>query len=172
MTPPTTPEELIEYLASLEIQTTTYTHAPVFTVEQSKKLRGDLPGGHCKSLFLKDRRDGLWLVVALEHRKIDLKALRRALGAHKGLSFEKPERMNDVLGVEPGAVTPFAVFNDADNRVEVVLDRQLLDTNPLNFHPLRNDRTTAIAPADLLEFLRRREHSPRVIDFDSLSSAP
>ena len=165
----TTPEELLELMVSLGIQTKTYQHAPVFTVEQSKRLRGDLPGGHCKSLFLRDKKRHLFLVVALEHRKIDLKKLARTLGAHKNLSFGSAELMMEALGVAPGAVTPFAVVNDPEQRVQVVLE---LDVNPLNYHPLDNDRTTAIAPADLLRFLEASDHAPQLLDFDSLAVQP
>ena len=161
----TTPEELLELLVSLGIQTKTYQHAPVFTVEESKRLRGDLPGGHCKSLFLRDKKRQLFLVVALEHRKIDLKSLRRSLDAHKNLSFGTPELMMEALGVTPGAVTPFAVINDTERRVQVVLDRAMLDVDLLNYHPLKNDRTTAIAPGDLIRFLEASDHAPELLDF-------
>ena len=161
----TTPEELLEFLVSLGIQTKTYQHAPVFTVEESKRLRGDLPGGHCKSLFLRDKKRQLFLVVALEHRKIDLKSLRRSLDAHKNLSFGTPELMMEALGVTPGAVTPFAVINDTERRVQVVLDRAMLDVDLLNYHPLKNDRTTAIAPGDLIRFLEASDHAPELLDF-------
>lgn len=161
----TAPEELLEFLARNGIQTRSYEHAPVFTVEQSRQLRGDLPGGHCKSLFLKDKNHALWLVVALEHRSIELKSLRRQLGARKGLSFASPELLLEILGVEPGAVTPFAVINDRDSRVQVVLDRGMLELDPLNYHPLTNDRTTAISPADLRRFLSACDHEPMLVDF-------
>jgi Ala-tRNA(Pro) deacylase len=161
----TTPEGLLDFLKRHHIDTVTYDHPPVFTVEESRRLRGDLPGGHCKSLFLKDKNRRLWLVVALEHRKIDLKRLRDVLGARKGLSFGSPELLMEVLGVTPGAVTPFAVINDRDARVHVVLDRGMLDVDPLNYHPLTNDRTTAISPADLERFLTACNHPPTVLDF-------
>lgn len=161
----TTPEELLSFLEDHDIETTTYDHPPVFTVEESRRLRGDLPGGHCKSLFLKDKKKKLWLVVALEHRKIDLKRLRDELGARKGLSFGSPELLRDVLGVIPGAVTPFAVINDRDGRVQVVLDRGMLDVDPLNYHPLTNERTTAISPTDLERFLKACGHDPLFLNF-------
>jgi Ala-tRNA(Pro) deacylase len=62
-------------------------------------------------------------------------------------------------------VTPFAVINDVAARVHVVLDREMLALDPLNYHPLTNDRTTAIAPADLTRFLRACDHEPTILDF-------
>jgi len=161
----TSPEELLEFLTNHGIETHTYRHPPVFTVEESRQLRGDLAGGHCKSLFLKDKNESLWLVVALENRSIDLKTLRVELQARKGLSFGSPELLMEVLGVTPGAVTPFAVINDSDGRVQVILDRGMLAIDPLNYHPLTNDRTTAISPDDLVRFLVACGHEPVVMDF-------
>ncbi len=164
---PATPDELFARLEELGIETTTHTHPPLFTVEESKRLRGDLPGGHCKSLFLKDRKGRLWLVVVLEDRTVDLKRLRRRLGASKTLSFGRPELLEEVLGVTPGAVTPFALINDTGRRVQVVLDKAMLTHDPLNYHPLHNAATTAIAPDDLVRFIESCGHRPIVLDFDA-----
>jgi Ala-tRNA(Pro) deacylase len=122
-----------------------------------------MPGGHCKSLFLKDKMGQLWLVVALEDRAIDMKDLRRRIGAAP-LSFGKPELLADALGVEPGAVTPFALVNDPEHRVNVVLDAEMMTHDPLNYHPLTNTATTAIAAADLLAFIADCGHEARVVD--------
>ena len=64
MPPPLmTPEELFASFDALGIAYRTYSHPPVFTVAEAVALRGKLPGGHCKSLFLKDKRGGFWLAV-------------------------------------------------------------------------------------------------------------
>lgn len=164
---PLTPDQLFARLDALGIAHRTYTHPPVFTVAEAAALRGELPGGHCKSLFLKDKKGGLWLVVALEERCIDLKRLAEALGAPR-FSFGSAELLQQVLGVTPGSVTPFALANDPANRVAVVLDQGMLAHCPLNYHPLRNDRTTAVAPADLLRFIADCGHRPRIVDLDEL----
>jgi Ala-tRNA(Pro) deacylase len=160
---PLTPDALFARFDALGIAHRTYTHPPVFTVEEAKALRGTLPGGHCKSLFLKDKKAGLWLVVALEETRVDLKLLADRLGAPR-FSFGSADLLYDVLGVRPGSVTPFAAINDAERRVAVVLDRAMLAHDPLNYHPLENDRTTAIAPGDLLRFLDACGHPPRIVD--------
>src|SRR5215468_11974256 len=149
---PATPDELLARLEALGIAQRTYEHPAVFTVEEAKALRGKLPGGHCKSLFLKDKRGGLWLAVVLEERRVDLKRLADALGAPR-FSFGNPDLLSEVLGIRPGSVTPFALINDCDHRVTVVLDKEMLAHEPLNYHPLENERTTAIFAADLLRFI-------------------
>jgi Ala-tRNA(Pro) deacylase len=163
MTDHLTPEALFARFDALGIAHKTYTHPPVFTVEEAKALRGTLPGGHCKSLFLKDKKAGLWLVVALEECRVDLKMLADALGASR-FSFGSAELLYEVLGVRPGSVTPYAAINDHEGQVTVILQRAMLAHDPLNYHPLENTRTTAIAPDDLIRFLEATGHPPRIFD--------
>jgi Ala-tRNA(Pro) deacylase len=165
---PTSPDQLLARLGELGLKTRTVTHPPVFTVEEAKALRGELPGAHIKNLFLRDKKERMWLVVAEEDRSIDLKALGERLGAGR-LSFGSPERLMTYLGVIPGAVTPFGVINDTANRVQVVIDAALLDHDPVNCHPLCNDRTTAISPADLLAFFAATGHQPEVMDLAAVA---
>ena len=166
---PLTPEQLFARFDRLGIAHRTYTHPPVFTVAEAVALRGQLPGGHCKSLFLKDKKGGLWLIVALEERRIDLKRLADRLEAPR-FSFGNAELLFQVLGVRPGSVTPFALANDSAQRVTVVLDKGMLDHEPLNYHPLENDRTTAISPADLLRFIAGCGHRARIVDLEAAAA--
>ncbi|MDH5504169.1 MAG: prolyl-tRNA synthetase associated domain-containing protein [Acidimicrobiia bacterium] len=153
---------LIAFLEDLGIVTTTVQHPPLYTVEDSKALRGDLPGGHCKNLFLRNKKGQMWLVVCPEDRVLDMKDLGERIGAGR-VSFGSPERLTTHLGVLPGAVTPFAVMNDADRLVRVVLDEALMAESLLNFHPLVNDQTTSITPGDLMKFLEAVDHRPVVL---------
>jgi Ala-tRNA(Pro) deacylase len=166
-TPRLSPEDLFARLDALGIGHRTYSHPPAFTVAEAVSLRGALPGGHCKSLFLQDKKGGFWLAVMLEARRVDLKKLADRLGAPR-LSFGRPEDLWRLLGVRPGSVTPFALANDQGGAVTAVLDRGMLDFDPLNYHPLVNDRTTAIAPGDLLRFLRACGHAPRTLPLDDI----
>ncbi|HUK59174.1 MAG TPA: prolyl-tRNA synthetase associated domain-containing protein [Stellaceae bacterium] len=167
---PATPDDLFRRLDALGIAYRTHTHPPVFTVAEAVALRGQLPGGHCKCLFLEDRKGGLWLVVVLEERRLDLKALSERLAAPR-FSFGSPSKMRAALGVEPGSVTPFALVNESAAAVTVVLDAEMLRHDPLNYHPLVNTATTAVAPRDLLRFLEACGHRPRTLDLADLDRA-
>ena len=153
----------MERLEALGISTTTVEHPAVFTVKEAKSLRGELSGGHSKNLFLKDKKGQLWLVVTLEDREINLKALRKSIGSAQ-LSFAKPELLMEVLGLRPGSVSPFGVINDTSGRVNVVLDKALMTYPVLNFHPMINTATTRITPEDLGSFLIYTGHCPLVAD--------
>ena len=158
------PQQLFARLGELGIAHRTVEHPPVFTVEEAKVLRGDLPGHHIKNLFLRNKKEEMWLVVALEDRAIDLKRLGEALGAGR-LSFGSAERLKRHLGVEPGSVTPLALINDSGRSVRLVLDCALADGAPVNVHPLVNTMTTTLEPTALLRFFAATGHEPRWLDF-------
>ena len=159
---PVTPDELFAYLDSLGIAHRTVSHPPVFTVEEARALRGQVPGGHTKNLFLRDKKGALFLVVAPEDAAIELKSLHRLLGASGRFSFCSADVMRETLGVEPGSVTPFAMINDKAGRVTVILDAAMMAHDVLNFHPLLNTGTTTISREGLLKFLEATGHRPRI----------
>jgi Ala-tRNA(Pro) deacylase len=160
---PVTPDELFAALDRLGIAHPTVTHPPLFTVEQSQALRGTIAGGHTKNLFLKDKKGALFLVTALEDAAIELKSLHRRLDASGRFSFGPADLMREVLGVEPGAVTPFGAINDIARRVTIVLDAELMAHETINAHPLVNTMTTSIARGDLVRFLEATGHPPRIV---------
>jgi Ala-tRNA(Pro) deacylase len=158
----TTPDQLFAALDALGIAHATIKHPPLFTVEQSQALRGQIPGGHTKNLFLRDKKHELYLVVAEEDAAIDLKGLHRLLGANGRFSFGSADLLREVWGVEPGAVTPFGAINDREGRVTVVLDAAMMAHDTLNYHPLVNTMTTSIKRDDLVKFLQSTGHEPRI----------
>ncbi|WP_404423113.1 prolyl-tRNA synthetase associated domain-containing protein [Thalassospira australica] len=156
---------LFDYLENLGIETRTHEHVPLFTVEDSQSLRGDLPGLHAKNLFMKDKKDVLWLLVVEENTQVRMNQLHKALGCAR-LSFGKPELLLETLGITPGSVTPFALINDRDRKVNFAIDAKLANGDILNFHPLRNDRTTTIQSGDLMKFITSLGYATRIIDFE------
>jgi len=168
VTAPVTEEGLFARLGSLGVPYTLHRHPPVFTVEEAQALRGTLPGAHVKNLFLRDKKKSLWLVTVQEDRQIDLKALRHVLQARGNLSFGNAELLMEMLGVVPGAVTPFGIVNDRAKAVTVILDRSILDQDPVNAHPLRNDMTISVSPEGLSRFLEAEDHAPTIVDFDKM----
>jgi Ala-tRNA(Pro) deacylase len=162
------PAELLALLDQLGVAHVTLRHEAVFRVEDGPHLKALLPGGHSKNLFLKDAKDRLWLISALDETQIDLKALSGAIGSAR-LSFGSAERLFGALGVRPGSVSPFGLINDRERKVTLVLDRALLAREPLNFHPLTNTATTAVSREGLRTLLKHLQVTPVVVDF---SAAP
>lgn len=166
---PASEQDLLDKLRELEIETELHRHPPLFTVEDSQKLRGEIPGGHCKSLFLKDKKHTFILAVLSENRRVDLKALHKSNIIPAGrLSFASAERMIDILGIKPGAVTPFSLINVENKDLIVLLDKGMLENDYLNYHPLHNEATLTIHKDDLIKFIKYFGYNPIIMDFDSL----
>lgn len=166
MAEPATPEDLFARFDALGVRHTTTRHRPVFTVEEGADLKAQMPGGHSKNLFLKDKKGALYLLCALGDTAIDLNAVSKLIGAGR-FSFGSADLLMRHLGVTPGAVTLFALINDPDRHVKLLLDEGLFGYDLVNFHPLRNDATTAITPADMLKFIASLGRDPVRIAFDA-----
>jgi Ala-tRNA(Pro) deacylase len=142
-------------------------HAPLFTVEDSKSLRGQIEGAHSKNLFLKDAKANFFLISIEESASIDLKKTMQQIQSKK-LSFAKPEYLQDILGIEPGSVSPFALLNDTKKQVKFYLDRSFLDSETVNFHPLINTATVNISPQNLIELIEKYHNPVNYIDLENL----
>ena len=162
------PEDIFKRLDELQIEYTTYNHPPVFTVDDSAFIKEMIDGGHTKNLFLRSKRKVTYLVVALEDAKIDLKKLAKKLEAGR-FSFGSPERLLDMLGVTPGSVCPFSLINDTDQSVKVVLDKDMMDHEWVNYHPLINTMSTKLRSSDLLKFIDSCGHQPEILDLSDIS---
>ena len=158
-----TTEDLFLFLGGLGIQTRTHAHPPLFTVEESRAMRGEIPGLHAKNLFVRDRGKAYFLIVLEEDSRIDLKTLHDSIGARGKVSFGSAEALFDLWGVTPGSVTPFGAINDPEGRVQVVVEARLASAAQANFHPLENNRTTTISGPDLIRFLRACGHEPLLL---------
>ncbi len=165
-----TPEDLFAFLDGAGIAHETKHHPALFTVEDSKRLRGVIPGAHVKNLFLKDKKGALFLVTAVEDTVIDLKTLHTIIGAQGRLTFGAADLLREVLGVEPGSVTPFGVINDRLHRVAVIVDGRLAAHERINVHPLVNTMTTGVSREGLFAFFAATGHDARIVDMHAPES--
>ncbi|NNE57460.1 MAG: prolyl-tRNA synthetase associated domain-containing protein [Hellea sp.] len=165
---PASRADLFALFDELEIDHKTTEHQPVFTVEESAEIKASLPGVHTKNLFLKDKGGNFFLICAESHARIKVNKLHPHLGC-KRLSFGKAEYLMEHLGVEPGSVTLFSVMNDKPGAVKLIVDKTLADADIVNFHPLKNDATTAISADDMIKFAKATGHEPLIMDFAILT---
>jgi Ala-tRNA(Pro) deacylase len=157
--------DLLALLDALGLAHRTVEHEAIFTVDEGRHLKAQLPGGHSKNLFLKDKAGKLYLAVALGETRVDLVGLGKKIGAKGRLSFASAALLTASLGVTPGAVTPFGLMNETARRLSgVVVDSALLAHDPVWFHPLENTASTAVSPAGFLRFLDHCRVLPLVLD--------
>lgn len=165
---PTSPSELLAMLEALNFKTVTHHHKAVFTVEESNEVTSNITGGHTKNLFLKDKKDNYFLIIAGHHAKIKLNKAHKLIGAHKRVSFASEEKLMEFLGVKPGSVNAFAPLNDKLGKVTVIIDTPLLENELINAHPLTNTMTTTISREDLLAFLEHIDHVPKIVQLSEI----
>lgn len=157
--------DLFVSLDALGVAHHTHEHPPVFTVEQSREHWAAIDAAHTKNLLLKDAGGAFWLVVMPADAPLDLKSLPPRIGA-KRLRFASGEDLRRLLGVESGSVSAFALLNDRDREVRLVLDRRIADAPRVALHPLDNARTTVISADDLGRFLASIGVTPLIADLD------
>jgi Ala-tRNA(Pro) deacylase len=160
---PTSPESLMEQLKALDIEFTLYHHEAVYTVEESDKVDADISGTHCRNLFLRDKKKKNYLVVLQNSTDVDMKKLPSVIGSDR-LSFGSSDRLWENLGVRPGSVCPFSIVNDAENKVKILLDKSMMETDIVNYHPLLNTMTVGLKPADLIKFIESTGHEAHIVD--------
>ena len=159
---PATTTDLFAMFDRMGIEYSTIEHPPFFTVAEGRPWHDKIPGLHGKNLFLKDRKGGIWLIVMPAEKRANLGQLEKVLKAPR-FSFARPDLLHDVLALTPGSVTPFGLINDVQRRVTVILDRELLENEWVNFHPLHNAASTTLRSSDLLRFIRALGYEPKIV---------
>ncbi len=154
---------LINLLDSKSISYKITEHKPLFTVEDSKNLRGSIEGAHSKNLFLKDKKNNFFLVSFIEDIIADLKKASVPL-ASKKLSFANEDYLMNILGIKPGSVSPFGLLNDKEKKVKFFFDQEFMEYEIVNFHPLINTSTVSIAPNDLINLIEQRHSKVEFIN--------
>ena len=160
---PTPPDALLNTLKKMNISYDLHHHEAVYTVAQSQKVDANIPGTHCRNLFLRDRKKKNYLLVLPINVEIDLKKLPDALNSHR-LSFGSDDRLWEYLGVRSGSVCPFCIVNDTENQVEIFLEKSMMAQEKVNYHPMLNTMTVSLKPDDLLKFIESTGHKAHIID--------
>lgn len=151
------------HLRGLGIGFTLHHHRAVFTVAESEAVDAQIPGTHCRNLFLRDKKKNNFLLVLQNATDVDIKKLPDVIGSDR-LSFGSAERLWEYLGVRPGSVCPYAIINDRDQNVKILLDKSMMETDIVNYHPLLNTMTIGVKPADLIKFIESTGHIPHIVD--------
>ena len=161
--------DFFQFLAENGIAYERHDHPPVYTVDEASRLVPPLPGAKTKNLFLRDKKGKQhYLVVVPAGKRVDIKALSEVIGSNR-LSFGSPERLKKYLGVEPGAVTLFAIFNDPEHLVELIVDQSLWQAAAFQFHPLVNTATLVISRKNLNRFIAKTGHVAKILEVPEIT---
>ncbi len=155
--------KLKEYLNRYEVIYILHEHEPTFTVEQSRKVKKNIPGMSCKTLFLKDDKNQFYLVGMDANKKLDTKSLKKYLGVKK-IYFASEEELKEETGLVPGSVSIFGMINTKNNKVKLILTLDVWDSEIVGFHPNINTETLEIKHKDLERFYDSLNCEKEIVD--------
>ena len=159
-------EQVLDALQGLGIEHQTTSHQPLYTVEQAKSVVYEDPGAHTKNLFLRNKKGRMFLLVVEQDHMVDLRGLRDRIKVTGGqFAFASTERLAHYLGVVPGSVSPLALINDTQCKVDVFFEASLLEHEWIYLHPCRNTHSTRLRTSDLVRALEAWDHPPTVLHF-------
>ena len=153
--------DLYEVFKKLNIEFKEIEHEAVFTIEQAQGIKNKIDGLGCKNLFLTDKNGKYILIVLSENKKANIKQIEKIVNTSH-LSFAKESELKSILQLEHGSVTPFGILNDNDNKVMIVIDKDLKGKKLL-FHPNVNTKTISISYDDLIKFIEFEKHNYKLI---------
>ena len=159
-------DELLNIFRNENIEFKLHNHKALYTVEDSVKMRGSIDGAHSKNLFLKNKKNQFFLFSCLESTAVDLKRLKITLNLGN-ISFANAEYLKQILNVEPGAVTPYGLLNDIDNKTNFFLDSKILEYEKVSFHPLINTMTVTLNTQDFINFIKKNNKLVKIFNFDN-----
>ncbi|OIO81792.1 hypothetical protein AUJ84_00140 [Candidatus Pacearchaeota archaeon CG1_02_32_132] len=136
------------YLKNHKIEYKIHIHPPFFTVIESNKIEKNIPGMHCKTLFMKDDKGNFYLIGMNADKRLNTKILREHLGIRK-LHFASPSELNKELKIEPGSVSIFNLVNSTNKNIRLIIDEEVWQAKIVGFHPNINTETLEIKHKDL-----------------------
>jgi len=146
-------KKVTDTLEKLGIAYEMETHPPIPTIEEAVKWWANMESRHCKNLFFRNHKGNRHYLVIIDHTStLGIHELEKRLRQGK-LSFASPERMMRYLGVEPGSVSAFGLINDNTHHVHVFLDKSLITSTRISFHPNDNTATIVISWSDFMRYL-------------------
>ena len=157
-------QEIYDYLKANGIWHEVTEHPAVFNMEELDAVELPYPDCDAKNLFVRDdKRRSYYLITVKGDKRVDLKEFRKAYGT-KPLTFVKPDELADILGLIPGAVSPFGLLNDVEKKVVFCIDAAFRESPGLiGIHPNDNTATVWLKADDLITIIREHGNDVKVV---------
>ena len=124
-----------DFLDKLGIEYQRIDHEAAFTMEVCEEIDKTLGATICKNLFLCNRqKTDFYLLMIPGDKTFKTKELSHQIGSAR-LSFASPQDMEKYLDIKPGAVSIMGLINDTENKVQLLVDEDILEGEYLGCHP-------------------------------------
>jgi Ala-tRNA(Pro) deacylase len=146
-------QDIKKYLNNLEIQFRTHNHPPLYTCVQAEQYNKDIKGIHSKNLFMKSKKskDNFYLIIIPAKERLEIKRFEQLL--NEKLSFANDKELKDILNLTPGAVTPFSLINDNESKVNIIISKEVWESDLVSFHPNINTQTLELKGEDFHKYI-------------------
>lgn len=139
-----------DFLDSLGVEYLRVDHAPAETMSVCEEIDAALGCKMCKNLFLCNRQNTeFYLIMMPGDKPFRTKELSKQLGCSR-LSFAPADKMEEFLDITPGSVSVLGLMNDKNNRVRLIIDRDILSDAAVGVHPAINTSSLNISTDDLI----------------------
>ena len=157
--------EIYDYLNGRDIWHEITEHEAVYNMEEVARIRLPYPEQEAKNLFVRDdKKKNYYLITVKGEKRVDLKEFRSRNNIRR-LGFASESDLMEILGLIPGAVTPFGLLNDEERKVQFFLDRDFLEEpGILGVHPNDNTATVWLKTRDMLEILQEHGNPVNVVE--------
>ena len=161
------PKEIRVYdlLDSLGIDYDRVDHEEAMTMEICAAIDEVLEATICKNLLLCNRQGTAFYLLMLPGNKVfKTSVLSKQIGSSR-LSFASSEAMEELLDITPGSVSVMGLMNDHENRVQLLMDQDVLKGEYIGCHPCINTSSLRFRTADLIEkIIPAMGHAPTYVD--------
>lgn len=139
-------------------------HEPAMTIEACEEIDRVLEAVICKNLFLCNRQEtDFHLLLIPGNKKFKTKDISAQIDSSR-LSFGKPEYMEQFLDITPGSVSILGLMNDKENRVQLLIDEEVLQEEYIGCHPCINTSSLRIRTEDMVKkIIPELKHSPKLV---------
>jgi len=157
-------QQIYEKLEQLGVSYEEYHHDPIDTMEAAVKLDETVGIEMCKNLFLSTKHKGeYYLLFMVGHKKFRTGPVSKEVGVPR-MTFGDDEAMWEFLSIRPGAVSPLGLLNDTENKVQLLIDSDVMNMERVSVHPCVNTATVVLSLSDLLKkVLPACGHTYRVV---------
>ncbi|MDD5864642.1 MAG: prolyl-tRNA synthetase associated domain-containing protein [Firmicutes bacterium] len=153
-----------DLLDSLGISYQRIDHEAAMTMEACAEIDRVLDAVICKNLLLCNRQcTSFYLLMLPGEKPFKTSVLSKEIGSSR-LSFAAPEYMERFLDITPGSLSVLGLMNDTENRVQLLIDEDVLKGAYIGCHPCINTSSLRLKTRDLLEgILPAVHHTPRMV---------
>ena len=154
--------EIKKYLKDMNLNFKTFSHPPVLTCDEAEKYNSEIKGIHSKNLFLKNKKSNRFFLIIIPS-KVKLELKRFEILLNEKLRFANEDELKNILNLSTGAVSPFGLINDTNSKTEIIISKDVWNSDFISFHPNINTETLELSKQDFHKYIESLKNKLMII---------